>query len=107
MPDADLSVILANALENALHALAEAARPRRLSVSLFADGQRLALEVKNSSQPVVIDGDGLPLRADGERGIGTQSILRIVERLHGACDYTYSPDDGTFVFRAVIHTSGQ
>ena len=98
----DLNVILANALENAVRALGEAQEPRRLSVRLVADGRRLVLQVKNSSRPVAFNTEGLPLRESGEPGIGSRSILRIVEQHHGAASYSYDYKDEMFLLNGVI-----
>ncbi len=101
----DLCIVLANALENAIHACEAAPEgaPRHIKLDLaLADQRRLSLRVENSCcQPVEFDGDGFPAvpRREGH-GQGLRSIAAVAEKYHGLfqCDYR----DGTFILREVL-----
>ncbi len=99
----DLCIVLANALENAIHAcqsLPEDARRIRLELAL-TDNQRLIVVVQNSSLPVAFGANGLPVAAPREgHGLGLPSIQSVVNR-HGGllrCHW----EDGIFTLRAVL-----
>lgn len=105
MEELDLCVVLANALENAIHAcqaMPEGA-PRQIRLELaLTDHRRLTLHVKNScSAAVEFDSGGFPI---GERraghGQGLKSIAAVAEKYHGMFRCGYA--DGVFDLRVVL-----
>jgi len=101
----DLCVVLANALENAIHACeaAPAGAPREIKLNIALTGQhRLTFEIENSCiEPVTFDSAGFPVvpRRAGH-GQGLRSIAAVVKKYHGLfqCEYT----DGRFKLRGVL-----
>lgn len=84
----DLCIILANVLENAVHACRDLpADQRQLTLKLeFTDNQRLTLFVQNSCGRTVEFGpDGLPAtsKQGGDHGLGLRSVQATVQRHHG------------------------
>lgn len=101
----DLCVILANALENAIHACQDIPEgsPRHIRLELIlTDRRRLTLHVENTCpQPVEIGGDGFPVKAHREgHGQGLRSIAAAAEKYHGMfqCDCSH----GLFHLRVVL-----
>jgi len=103
--ETDLCVVLANALENAIHAcraVPEGA-PRQIKLNLsLADHRRLIVCVENSChENVKFDGDGFPIvpRRKGH-GQGLKSIAAVAEKYHGLfrCDCR----DGQFILQVVL-----
>lgn len=103
--EVDLCVVLANALENAIHACQAAPEgaPRQIRLSMaLTDRRRLTISVENSCcKNVEFDGDGFPIvpRREGH-GQGLRSIAAAAEKYHGLfqCDCK----DGTFTLRVVL-----
>lgn len=101
----DLCVVLANALENAIHACQTMPEgtPRQIRLELaLTDGRRLTLHMKNSCPAAVeFDGRGFPI---GERrpghGQGMRSIAAVAEKYHGMFHCSYA--DGSFDLRVVL-----
>lgn len=101
MSDVDLTTILSNSLENAIHAtsmLPENDRYIRLSMRIAND--KLLLSVQNTFlvQPEIVD--GLPQTSKKGHGLGTRSIWYTVERLHGNCQF--SVENGEFILRIIL-----
>lgn len=102
--DTDLCVVLANPLENAIHAcqnLPETQRRIKLDLEL-TDNQRLMLSVENPCpQPVEFGADGLPSNSKGEdHGLGLQSVRSVAEKYGGLfrCQW----ENGSFTLRTVL-----
>lgn len=106
----DLCVVLANALENAIHACQVQSKdaPRRIKLELsFAGNRRLTLHVENSCERAVEMGaDGLPV-GEGKpgHGQGLKSVLAVAQKYHGIfqCDY----QDGVFSLWVVLLDAAQ
>ncbi len=103
--DVDLCVVLANALENAVHACEQAPQdaPRHIKLdAALTGGRRLTLLVENSCfQPVTFDAAGFPAVPHREgHGQGLHSIAAVAEKYHGLfrCDC----HDETFVLNVVL-----
>lgn len=99
----DVCVILANTLENAIHACEaepEGARYIRLRTELI-DGQKLIIEVDNPCRErPEADVDGLPASKSEGRGVGLRSVATAAERHHGLIKCSWK--DGEFRFRAAL-----
>jgi len=107
--EVDLCVVLANALENAIHACEELPEgaPRQIKLSAALAGQRrLTIRVENScGRDVAFDGAGFPIvpRREGH-GQGLRSIAAVAEKYHGLfqCDCK----DGRFILQvALLHAA--
>lgn len=91
----DLCVVLANALENAIHACQAAPEDRRrikLELALAqSTGRRLTLHVENTcGEPVEIGEDGFPITKYREgHGQGLKNIAAVAGKYHGMfqCEY--------------------
>lgn len=80
----ELSIVLANAIENAVNACRRQppGQPRRLSLSAQVRPQ-LALEIANTfSGQISLGADGLPVTGEEGHGFGTRSIAAFAERYH-------------------------
>ncbi|HOS19522.1 MAG TPA: ATP-binding protein, partial [Clostridia bacterium] len=101
IPDADLCVIISNALENAIEA-ADAAgdRPKVVEFACRTRNGQLLLEIANPyAGEVCIEGD--TVRANGgSGGLGTRSIALLVEKHAGIL--SFEAQGGRFVLRAIL-----
>lgn len=94
----DLTILMSNALENALNACEQV--PPELdpfvSITSIKNGNQLFLEVANSYiQPVVFDSHThLPAAHSPQHGLGSQSIRTIVKKVNGVCNYV--TENGVF-----------
>lgn len=100
----DICIILANALENAIHAIQETNSPEA-SIQLKAvleDEKKFIIVVKNTyDKTYTFDKEGLPIvEARAGHGIGLRSIKAITEKyqgiLQGACT------DGSFQLKVML-----
>ena len=99
--DVDLTSILSNALENAIHAvLPLEAEKRKIVLDLRMNGEKLLISVKNTfaEMPQIVD--GMPLSQKAGHGFGTQSIRYITEKMKGNCQFTVKED--WFIVRVVV-----
>ena len=102
--ETDVCVILANALENAVHACQELPEDqRRIELEMeLTENRRLMISVENPCpRPVAFGPDGLPdvHRREGH-GLGLQSVKRVADKYGGLfrCQW----DQGRFLFRTVL-----
>ena len=99
--DVDLTSILSNALENAIHAvLPLEAEKRKIALDLRMNGEKLLISVKKTfaEMPQIVD--GMPLSQKAGHGFGTQSIRYITEKMKGNCQFTVKED--WFIVRVVV-----
>lgn len=101
LSDVDLTSILSNGLENAIHAVSVLPEERRqIHMSLSEKGGKLLLSIKNPyGQTPKFVGD-MPVSKESGHGYGTQSIRYTVEKLGGNCQFALA--DGQFVMRVII-----
>ncbi|MBD5558986.1 MAG: GHKL domain-containing protein [Clostridia bacterium] len=93
----DLGVILGNALDNALRAVAEQkTQPRFVRLRAFRHEDLLCLIIENSTDAKAADGGSLPASTKEEEGhgIGMSSIRAIAARYDGTMDWKL--DGGVF-----------
>ena len=98
----ELSVVLSNLMENAIHAcsLLPAKKPPYLKLTALYTGQ-LIIEIENPfEQPIILDGEGYPTCKSEGHGIGTKSVLAFVRRYNGEILYRLS--DGLFNVRLLV-----
>ncbi|MGN0171921.1 MAG: GHKL domain-containing protein [Acutalibacteraceae bacterium] len=99
--DVDLTSILSNALENAIHAvLPLEAEKRHIALSLRMDDDKLLISVKNTFAEKPVMTDGIPHSRKAGHGFGTQSIRYVTEKLNGNCQF--SVKDDWFVLRVIL-----
>ncbi len=82
--DIDLSLILANAIENAIHAnqkLQEA--DRYLDVSITHQLSSLTIRIENPVHESIVFKNGLPVSNQIDHGLGTLSISRLAQQAQG------------------------
>lgn len=98
----ELAMVLANAIENAIHACNKLPedRERLIKIKLVSSPQ-LAIEVANSyTGEVMFDESGLPVSTQFGHGLGTKSIAAFVEKYDGVIEY--SADDTLFRLRLML-----
>lgn len=102
MESSELAAVLANAIENAVHACSEISKEgeRIIRIKLISSPQ-LALEITNSySGNAVFDEKGLPVSKEIGHGLGTKSIAAFVEKHDGIIEY--NADDKLFRLRLLV-----
>ncbi len=98
-----LSVMVSNALENALAATEEMTEPnkRAIRVQLIESGAQIGLEVVNPcAGPVEFDAKGLPMAHNAGHGVGVRSIAAFAESNGYLLDFHCA--DGRFTMRLVM-----
>ena len=99
--EGELAIVLANALENAIHANLELPRNQRKIRCKMVGTPGVMLEISNPCMGnISFDSDGLPVAKREGHGLGVQSICAFC-RKHGAvCQFDQT--DGWFRFRLVL-----
>lgn len=87
--------ILANALDNAIQAAAQAGKEKRVGLKVSGDSDKYIFEVTNTFDPAIDFGSGLRVegfttKADGKGGQGIAIIRNTVRRLQGTVNYCVS-----------------
>lgn len=99
--DIDLTSILSNALENAIHAASPLeAEKRHVVLDMRMNDDKLLISIKNTFAEKPVLADGMPLSNKENHGFGTQSIRYVTEKLKGNCQF--SVKDDWFVLRVVL-----
>ncbi len=98
--DIDLTSILSNGLENALKAVLLLKEHRLIELSIDEKCGKLLISIENTYavEPEFID--GIPVSKEKDHGIGSQSIVYTVEKLHG--HYQFFTKNHHFILRIVI-----
>lgn len=99
--DVDLTSLLSNGLENAIHAvsgLPEAERVLKLDMHQKNGKLLIALQNTYRERPQLVD--GLPRAREAGHGLGTKSICYVVEKLKGSCQFNV--DDTFFTLRIIL-----
>lgn len=103
----DLSIVVANALENSINACADVARGAA-SIEVVADcsSDKFAFFIENSvASAIALGEDGLPLsEKTEEHGYGMSSICYIVEKYSGMLECKST--DNRFSVRLVLFSAG-
>ena len=99
--DVNLTSILSNALENAVHATAMVEpENREIRLDLSMNGNKLLISVKNTCAETPKIVDGLPQSGKNGHGLGTQSIRYVTEKLNGNCQF--SVEGHWFILRVIL-----
>ncbi len=99
------SVVLANALENALYACRNESGERRIRLKSRMNGSQYLMELANTCRKeITFDEDGLPVSQKGaEHGIGTRSILSFARQTRSSVNFRQ--DDGMFILQMITSTT--
>jgi len=82
--DIDLSLVLANAIENAIHANQKIAlNARSLDLKLYEEAKTLTLIIENPTLGSTLFKDGLPQSSEPDHGYGSLGIKTLAERYQG------------------------
>lgn len=102
---AELAMVLANALENAIHACGKLSGEQEKSIAVrILHVPHLVLEVVNTYDgEVQFDNEGLPAAKESGHGIGTRSIAAFAEKYGAVIDY--QADETMFRFRLLVNNS--
>ena len=99
--EGELAIVLANALENAIHANLELPREQRNIRCKMVRTPSIMLEVSNPcTGAVLFDGEGLPVAQRKGHGLGVQSICAFCRKNGATCQFDLT--DGWFRFRLVL-----
>lgn len=98
----DLCSLLSNALENAIRANVKMVDDSRryMKLRIYSKNNKLCIDLRNSYQTEIVFEQGLPVSKEEEHGIGTKSMVYIVEKYHGV--YQFTVKDGVFIFQAAM-----
>lgn len=98
----DLCSLLANAMENAIHACAEMETPstRYINLKIYEKNNLLCINMANSCKQNPVFKDNIPVSRKNGHGIGVQSIISVIEKYHGI--YGFYVSHGEFRFQASL-----
>lgn len=99
--DMELTAILSNGLENAIHAAAKAEpENRKIDLEMHLNGAKLLISLKNTyaEEPVFVD--GFPTATEPGHGFGTQSIRYVAEKRNGDCRFLTR--EGWFILQVIL-----
>lgn len=103
LSDVDLTAILSNGIENAMHAVASLpVEERIITINMHIHDEKLLISIKNPCTIMPEIKDGLPQSKEIGHGFGTRSIRYIVEKAGGNCQF--ASDGNCFVLRIIIST---
>lgn len=101
LSDVDLTAILSNGLENAMHAVSGLPVEKRIiTLNMHIHHQKLLISIKNPCANLPEIRDGLPQSKKIGHGFGTKSIRYIVEKDGGNCQF--SIDGDSFLLRVIV-----
>lgn len=99
--DVDLTAILSNGLENAIHAVQLLPEEkRRILFEMRMNEGKLLISVKNTYAEKPRLENGLPQTTREGHGFGTRSIRYVAEKLNGSCRFFVT--DEFFVLQAIL-----
>ena len=94
----ELSVVFANAIENAVNAVKELPEDMRVVQIKRISRPQLMLQIRNPiGSPVHFGKDSIPVASGDGHGIGTWSIEQYCQKNNAVSEYFI--EDGWFVFR--------
>ena len=99
--EGELAIVLANALENAIHANLKLPQEQREIRCKMMGTPSVMLEISNPCDAnVVFDNNGLPVAQSEEHGLGVQSISAFCRKNGAVCQFDLT--DGWFRLRLVL-----
>ena len=99
--EGEMAIVIANTLENAIHANLEMPVEKRLIRFRLIGYPNIMLEIANPFRAEVnFDEEGYPLSRERDHGLGTQSI-RYFGKKHGAVCH-WEAKEGQFIFRLIF-----
>lgn len=100
--EAELSIVFANALENAIHASLKLPEEQRyIKVTCLTDPQFMFSISNNFDGNINFDDKGHPMSTSKNHGFGTQSIVSFCNKNHAY--YDYKVIDNKFTLRILIN----
>lgn len=97
----EFSVVIANALENAIKACCSLPEEQRVIICKCIYKPSLMFEISNPCQDnIVFSKKGIPLSNEREHGIGTRSIMAFCKKYGALC--SFSSADGWFTLKIVL-----
>ena len=98
----DLCSLLANALENAIHACADITDPnaRYIRLKIYEKNHQLCINMANSYGKEPMFENDIPISRRAGHGIGVQSIISVIEKYHGI--YGFFASAGEFRFQTTL-----
>ena len=101
LDESELAIVVANALENAIHANQELDQGQREIRCKMVGSPSVMLEVSNPcTGEITFDREGLPVAQRNGHGLGVQSIRAFCRKNHAVCQFDHT--DGWFRFRLVL-----
>ena len=91
--DTQFSVVIANAMENAIRACEKLPENKRVIRIRSIDSPQIMLRIGNYYEgKIVVDNNGVPVSKEAGHGIGTRSILAFCEKHNSNVDYKIEED---------------
>lgn len=98
--EAALSLVCANAIENAIHAVSELSAEERIIRVRALQSPKLMFSVSNPYEgSITLDDNGIPVSEEEGHGTGIRSILAYCQKQDAVCDFKIT--DGWFAVRIV------
>ena len=95
----DLCNLLASALENAISACEHVSSDKRLiKLRMYSKNNKLCLDIRNSYSTESLFHQGLPISKEQVSSFDTKSMILLVEKYGGICQF--SVKDGLIIFQA-------
>ena len=100
--DMDLCVIFSNSIENAIQACLKLkdAKDRLLQIVCKSKNDKLFIKITNSYSGALNFDDKIPVNQEENHGIGTKSIVSVVNKYQGV--YSFTADNNLFEFVVII-----
>ena len=100
LSDTELCSLLSNALENAILACQKISDPnqRQIKLRVYSKNNKLCIDIRNRYQAEPTFREGIPVSQQQGHGFGTKSMVHIVEKHGGICQFAVK--DGYFIFQA-------
>ena len=97
----EFSIVMANALENAIKACDSLSKEQRTIVCKCIHKPKLMLEISNPYNDTIIFSEyGIPLSKEEEHGIGTRSIMAFCKKYNAF--YSFTAENGWFTLKIVL-----
>lgn len=100
---ADLCVIIANSLENAINATEKIQEPakRLIQISIATKNKKLCIEIINNYSGKIKFENEIPVTDLDNHGIGTKSIVAACRKYNGI--YSFEAEDSIFTLRIILN----